>query len=99
MNLFNPERDLARAVIVGAFEDALRTPYARRAGGEITGESVPQAEAISFLTDSHGAWHDSRVSWCEAAGRCPIRVRKEAIRLLNEADPSEAWRKLKRGSR
>ncbi|QDH17420.1 hypothetical protein [Swingsia samuiensis] len=92
MNLFFPERDLARAVILRAFEDCVR-PDGACDSSKLT--RTERDQAIQFLTAENGAWFHSRVSWCDTAGFCPNKTRRAAINLLKSQYPGKKLTKIR----
>jgi hypothetical protein len=75
---------LAYAVIGQAMRDISTVRWRQSAGGAPMVPTSPDAaEAISFLTDTVGAWAEARTLWCELGDLCPEAVRKAALGVLD----------------
>lgn len=63
---------MAEAVVKQAWDDAINAdPY------QVSETDV--LEAWAFLTNDSGIWKRSRILWCDVVGRCPQRLRAQAL--------------------
>lgn len=86
----NPDVDLACDVIYQAMADA--TSDAASSSSWSKSPSQDRAQAILFLTATHGDWAESRVMWCDQAGVNHDALRERALVHIQEAQNKAAER-------
>lgn len=73
-----PQRALAAAVVLMAWEDAVR-PHAWGPSDAGTVTAAERSQAEHFLFDRGGAWASARGFWCSLAGINPDVLRARAL--------------------